>query len=85
MRGRSQISKELVTSAARVTIALRVEKKYINKLQLLKCRVYSVRKEPMSVSKMSLQTRLSTRLLKSHRGLINVLLGTLEEIMIFFP
>ena len=26
MRGRSQISKELVTSAARVTIALRVER-----------------------------------------------------------
>ena len=38
----------------------------------------------MSISK-SLQTRLSTRRLKSHRVLINVLLETLEEIMIFFP
>lgn len=31
-----------------------------------------------------MQTRLSTRRLKSHRVLINVLLETLEEIMIFF-
>lgn len=38
----------------------------------------------MSISK-SLQTRLSTRRLKSHRVPINVLLETLEEIMIFFP
>lgn len=38
----------------------------------------------MSISK-SLQTRLSTRRLKSHRVLINVLLETLKEIMIFFP